>query len=345
MYNSKKLVAMVVAGCLLTVPVLGGCGGSSQPAAGSQAASGAESQDSGASDKAYKIAMIADAPIADGGWNSSCYQAMEDAAKECGFETASTENVAQTDFTNMFRQYAEMGFHIIFAPGNEFTDAVKEVAPEFPDTSFILLNGAVEDVDNITNVMPDSTEIGYMAGALAGLATKTNHVGFIGGMEIDTTRSKLEGYEAAAKKVNPGVEVSSAMAGSYSDTAKGKEIASSMVTANDVDILFGDASAVDTGAIEGLKEHEGRYQIGQPSDMTSNDPDIIICSVVTDNAALLKICMEDYKKGDFGKRTVMGNLANGCLSVGTFGNNLPGEIQDEYMKVIEEIKAETFITK
>ena len=87
-----------------------------------------------------------------------------------------------------------------------------------------------------------------MAGALAGLMTKTNNIGFIGGMELDTTKAKVECYEKAAQKINPDIKVSSAYAGSFSDTAKGKEIAASMVTTYDVDVMFGDASAVDTGA-------------------------------------------------------------------------------------------------
>ena len=79
----------------------------------------------------------------------------------------------------------------------------------------------------------------------------------------------------------PGYQVSSAYAGSFSDTAKGKEIAASMVTTYDVDVMFGDASAVDTGAREALAGQEGRYDIGQPGDLGSADDKVIACSVVT----------------------------------------------------------------
>ena len=291
----------------------------------------------------YKIAMVLDSSISDGGWGASCYQAMVDAAEEMGWETAYTDNVATSDFVTVMTDYADLEYDLIFAPGNEYTDAVTQVSEEYPDTYFCLLNGALE-TDNVISVLPDAQQIGYLAGALAGLMTKTNNIGFIGGMEIDTTKMKLESYEAAAKKVNPDVNVSSAYAGSYDDAAKGKEIASSMISTYDVDVMFGDASAVDTGAREALAEEDGKYSIGQPGDIGSADDAVIMCSVLTDNAALVRECMEAVEAGDYGNRTIHGSLEDGCLQVGTFSDVIVSkEIQDQYMELVEQIKNGTFI--
>lgn len=293
----------------------------------------------------YKIAMLLDSSISDGGWGASCYQAMVDAAEEMGWETAYTDNVKTSEFTTVMTDYADLEYDLIFAPGNEYTDAVVQISEEYPDTYFCLLNGAVES-DNVISVMPDAEQIGYLAGALAGLVTQTNSVGFIGGMEIDTTKTKLDSYEAAVKKVNPDINVSSAYAGSYDDAAKGKEIANSMISTYDVDVMFGDASAVDTGAREALADVENKFSIGQPGDLGSADDDVIICSVVTDNAALVKECMEAVEAGEYGNKTIYGNLDDGCLKVGTFSDKLASkEIQDKYMELVEQIKAGTFIEK
>ena len=353
----KKLPtpAALLMAALLAAASLSAC---SSPSAAPSAGTTAASSDAGSSapettapgtaaaettsDKSYKIAMVLDSSISDGGWGASCYQAMVNAAAESGWETVYTDNVATADYATVMTDYAELGYDLIFAPGNQYTDAVKQVAEEYPEIKFILLNGTVE-TENITSVLPDAKQIGYMAGALAGLMSKTGNIGFIGGMELDTTKAKLECYEKAAQKINPDIKVSSAYAGSFSDTAKGKEIASSMISTYDVDIMFGDASAVDTGAREALAGQEGRYDIGQPGDLGSADHEVIISSVVTDNAALVKACMEDVEKGTFGGRTIYGDLSNGCLSVGTFSNQVPKEIQDEYLKIVEEIKAGIFI--
>lgn len=324
--------------CLMGIAMSGvllftGCGSGS---------GGSSDNGSSSSGDTRKVAMIYNASINDGGWGSSCYSAMTDAAEELGWETAYTENVDTADYVSAITNYAELGYDLIYCPGNEYTDAVEEVAGNYPEVNFCLLNGTVS-TDNIVSVMPDAEQIGYLAGALAGLMTNSNYIGFIGGMELDTTQTKLAAYEAAAKKVNPDVEVESAYAGSFDDSAKGKEIASSMISTYDVDVMFGDAGAVDTGAREALAEHADHYSIGQPGDLGSEDDSVIICSVVTDNTALLKQCMEKVESDSYGNETITGDLSNGGLSVGTFSNVVPEDIRTAYLEYVDQIEAGTFI--
>jgi basic membrane protein A len=347
MKKSMKTVSLLLAAAL-TALSLSACTSSAAPtsaettAASTTAAETTAAPTESGKAKDFKVAMVLDSSVSDGGWGASCYQAMIRAAEESGWETVYTDNVATADFTTVMTDYAELGYHLIFAPGNQYTDAVKQVAEEYPEIKFALLNGTVE-TDNIVSILPDANQIGYMAGALAGLMSKTGNIGFIGGVELDTTKAKLECFEKAAQKVNPDIKVSSAYAGSFSDTAKGKEIASSMISTYDVDVMFGDASAVDTGAREALAASENRYDIGQPGDLGSADNKIIICSVVTDNAALLKACMKDVESGSFGNKTIYGNLSNGCLNVGTFSSLVSDDIQAQYKEIIEQIKSGSFI--
>lgn len=332
----KKLFLLIFSLLLTSLVVLTGCSSSTPSATKS-------SDNSSAPAAKHKIAMVADASIADGGWTTACYQAMLDAAKKNGYETAYSENVKQSDYVSTFKQYADLGYDLIFAPGSQYTDAIKELAPQYPKTGFILLNGTINGINNVTSVMPNAQQIGYLAGALAGLQTKTNSIGFIGGMELDTTKVKLASYEAAAKKVNPKVTVTNAYAGGFNDSAKGKEIATSMVSTKDVDVIFGDASAVDAGARQGLKTSKNRYAIAQPGDFLKDDPETIVSSICTNNSALIDVCMKDFAAGKFGGKTVYGDLSNGCLSVGQFGQNCPKEVQDAYSKVVDQIKNGTFI--
>lgn len=334
----NKLLALILT--IIMVIGLVGCGSSESA---STSGSSDNSTTSGNEEKTYKVAMILDSSISDGGWGAACYNAMVAAAEDSGFETQYTDNLTTADFASSIRSYCDLGTNLIFAPGNQYTDAVKEVAADYPNVYFALLNGTVETA-NIVSILPDAEQIGYMAGALAGLVTKTNSIGFIGGVELDTTKAKLASYEAAAKTVNPDTVVYSAYAGSFTDSAKGKEIADSMVTMSKVDVMFGDASAVDSGAREALANYEETFDIGQPSDLlATQESEVVISSVVTDNAAMLKICMEDLKNGTYGNKTVYGDLSNGCLSVGTFSDAISKEIQTEYLGIVDQIKAGTFI--
>lgn len=333
----KKLLSLFLTMCTL-LALLTGCGASKTSETSTK-----ESTDS--KGKTYKVAMISDSTISDGGWGAACYNAMVAAAKEKGFETQYSDGLKTADFAQSLRSYADLGYDLIFAPGNQYSDAVKEVAKDYPDVHFALLNGTVE-TDNIVSLLPDAEQIGQMAGALAGLMSKTNNIGFIGGMELDTTKAKLASYEAGAKAVNPNIKVASAYAGSFSDTAKGMEIANSMITTNNVDVMFGDASAVDSGARQALASHANTYDIGQPSDLAKDDKTgVVISSVVTDNATMIKLCMDDVINDKFGNKTIYGNIENGGISVGTFSDKVPEEVKTKYLEIVDQIKAGTFIKK
>lgn len=195
----------------------------------------------------------------------------------------------------------------------------------------------------MVSLVPNTDQIGQLAGALAGLITKTNSVGFIGAVELDTTKSKLENFEKAAKKVNPDVQVTSAYAGSFTDAAKGKELATTFVNSNNVDVMFGDASIVDTGAREALAIYGDRYDIGQPGDLGSADDKLIACSVVTDNKAMILSAMKDVEAGSFGNKIVKGDLDNGGVAVGTFSNIVDQDTQAKYQEIVSQIKAGTFL--
>ncbi len=348
----KKLIALTLATALVVMGLVG-CGSTAAETATTSEVTttenvttdNASAEEVGATEveKTYKVAMICDSSIADGGWGAACYNAMVAAAESYGFETQYTDGLTSADFASSMRSYADLGFDLIFAPGNQYSDSVSEVAADYPDVKFILLNGVLES-DNITSILPNAEQIGYMAGALAGLMSTTNSIGFIGGMELDTTLTKLASFEAAAKQINPEIEVYSAFANSFSDGAKGKEIANSMISLNDVDVFFGDASAVDSGAREALAEYENKYDIGQPSDLlATQESDIIIGSVVTDNATMIGLCMEDLINGTYGNKTIYGDLSNGALSVGTFGAAVSEDIQAQYLEIVESIKEGTFI--
>ena len=321
---------MLLASLVLTITACGS-GGKDDQSSGGDADAGKE----------YKVAMITNAPIADGGWNTSAYNAMVAAAEAEGFETTYTENVAQTDYVTTIREYANLGYNLVFAPGNEFTDAVLEVAKDFPDTKFAILNGDTH-AENVASLLPNNKQIGFIAGALAGLQTETNSVGFVGGMEITPTVTMMEYYEKGAKFVNPDVKVSTAMANSYDDTAKGKEIAASMVSTNDVDVFYGHASAIDAGVREGIRDMEKRWAIAQPDDFLDDDPKVILTSIVTSNTKLLKIAMQEVKNNEYGNKIIEGSLENNVVTIGRFGESAKEEAQTRFNEIVEGIKAGNF---
>jgi basic membrane protein A len=201
--------------------------------------------------------MICDSSISDGGWGAACYNGMTAAAESRGWETAYTDAIDQSAYADTMISYCDLGYDMIFAPGNQYSDAVKQVAADYPNVAFAVLNGSTElPTANIMSILPNAEQIGSIAGIIAGLMSKSGVIGFIGGMELDTTKAKLAQFTAAAQVINPAIKVVSAYAGSFSDTAKGMELAASMINEG-ADVFFGDASAVDSGARQAIDQANG----------------------------------------------------------------------------------------
>ena len=309
-------------------------------------------------EKTYKVAMICDSSINDGGWGAACYNAMVKAAEAKNWTYEVTDSISQDAYYDSIVAYCALGYDMIYAPGNQYTDAVLQAAEEYPDIAFALLNGA-EDTPakavngNVSSLLPNAQQIGWIAGALAGLMTESGKLGFIGGMELDTTKGKIAGFEEAAKYVGEQegktVELLPVpYANSFSDAPKGKEFATELISQG-ADVFFGDASAVDSGAREAIDAANTAagsikiYDIGQPADILGQNP-CIICSQVTDNAAMIEVCMDAVVAGNFGGTTVFGTLENGGLSAGAINTELvPAEKVEKYNAYLQQMMDGTFM--
>ena len=346
----KKFLALLLAGAMSLSLVA--CGGATAPKT-----SGEGDEKSSEETGKYKVAMICDSSIADGGWGQACYNAMLDAAEKNGWETAYTDAISQDAYYDTIISYCALGYNLIYAPGNQYSDAVLQAAEEYPDIAFALLNGAATTPEkaankNVTSMLPDAQQIGWIAGALAGLMTETNTIAFIGGMELDTTLNKYKGYKEAAEFVGKaeGKEVKAldpVYAGSFSASDKGIEFAKTFISQK-ADVFFGDASAVDSGARQAIDEENKAlgeikiFDIAQPSDFLGQN-ECIIGSQVTDNSQMISLCMEAVANGTFGGEVIFGTLQNGALSAGKLNDIIPKDKQEKYMSYIDEMVNETFM--
>ena len=334
----KKVMALLLAGVMAL----------SVPAAASFADDGKE----------YKVAMICDSSINDGGWGAACYNAMVAAADENGWTYEVSDNIGQNEYYDSIAAYCALGYDMIYAPGNQYTDAVLQAAEEYPDLAFALLNGGADTPakavnGNVSSLLPDATQIGWIAGALAGLMSESGTIAFIGGMELDTTLAKYAGYGEAAAFVaeENGKSITvldPVYSGDFSASDKGLEFAKAMMDQG-ADVFFGDASAVDSGArqaIDEANEASGEikvYDIAQPADLLGQNP-CVIGSQVTDNSVLIELSMKAVEEGSFGGETLYGTLQNGVLSAGELNKEvIPEEVQTAYADYIQQMVDGTFM--
>lgn len=330
---------------------LGACGGGTKP---SESAATTDTQKSGK----YKVAFILNCSINDGGWGTACYSELVSACeKNADWTMEYTDNLSQDGYYDAMVAYCNAGFNLIYAPGGEYTDAVLQVANEYPDIAFAILNGDTDVPEkatnkNVTSLLPNAQQIGWIAGALAGLMSETGNIAFIGGMELTTTVAKYKGYAEAAKyvaeKEGKSINVLDAVyANSFDDSSKGIEFANAMMEQK-ADVFFGDASAVDSGARQAIDKYNSAkgkvevYDIGQPADILGQN-ECVIGSQITDNSSLIELSFKAVEEGKFGGEVLYGDLQNGVLSVGKLSDLVPAEKQSLYNEYIEQMKADKFM--
>jgi len=182
----------------------------------------------------------------------------------------------QTKWLATFQDASEADWDVIVGCTFEISDIINEVAPQYPEKTYVLIDGVVPyeegDYSNVYSVVFNQNEGSYLAGILAAglIADGTvpadwgKTIGFLGGMDIPVINDFLVGYIEGARSVTPDVKVAIAYAGSFNDAAKGKELALAQYRAGTA-IGFNVAGLTGLGQLAAAKE-AGRYALGVNSD-------------------------------------------------------------------------------
>jgi basic membrane protein A len=274
--------------------------------------------------------MVLPGPISDGAWNAAAYEGLQAVESELGAEIAYSDAVVRADHESTIRGYAEQGYDLIFAHGAEFTEPVSAVAPDFPETKFVVTFG-FEPAANVRGVSYKANEAGYMQGVVAGMLTESDEVGFVGGLEIPSLQAHLFGIEEGVKSVNPAAEVTAVYTGSFVDVALGEEAALSLISQG-VDQLTAVANGGNVGTIQAAEESGAKF-VGWPLDQVELSPETVAVSVLFDVPGYIleesRAVLEDNFEGEL----VAIGVAEGALSYGPFSDWVPQDVQDAASQV------------
>jgi basic membrane protein A len=150
------------------------------------------------------------------------------------------------------RRFAESGANPIIMAGLMFATALGEVAKDYPDTKFAIIDMVV-DAPNVRSVVFNEHEGSYLVGMLAAQASKTGTVGFIGGMDIPLIRKFACGYVQGVKSVNPDAVIVQNMTGTtpaaWNDPVKGSELTKAQI-AQGADVVYAAAGGTGVGVLQ-----------------------------------------------------------------------------------------------
>lgn len=152
-----------------------------------------------------KMAMILPGSIQDADFNTVGYLALQAIAKTHDMQVSQSESVAIADAERVSREYIGAGYEILAYHGGTYIPIMKKLAVAFPNVVFIQeTSGRLPDTPGNVWILGRKFYRGFYAlGATGALSTKTNKVGFIGGVATPDVITSLNAVYQAIKEHNP----------------------------------------------------------------------------------------------------------------------------------------------
>ncbi|WP_425487186.1 BMP family protein [Nitratireductor arenosus] len=283
-----------------------------------------------------KMGLLVPGSVSEEGWNRIGYNALKGVEKELGAQVSYVElQQNPASFEKAFRDYASQGYTVILGHGFEFQDAALDVAPDYPDTVFLISSSYIHE-DNVIGLNTDTSQPFFLMGLVA--AKMGKKAGLVGGMEIPPIQQAFEGFKNGARSVDPEFPISEAYIGNFSDTTATKEAALSMI-AQGVDFLVPNASGATIGGYQAIAEagkDVGTFSIF--SDFTEVAPDNILGLYVADYAQGVVKVVRGIQEGDVPSGNVEFGLKDPEVMKFTFRDDVKNPVPADIRAVVEEVK-------
>jgi basic membrane protein A and related proteins len=256
----------------------------------------------------------------DKSFNDLSWAGLSRAQKELSVYTEFVEPTGAEDREAALRLFAARGFDLVIGVGFIFSRDIDEVAKAYPKTRFACVDYAppfapgVPIPPNVTGLAFREHEGSFLVGAVAGLTSKTKHVGFVGGMDIPLIHKFEAGYRAGVKAVCDECQVHGAYAGTtpdaFRDPAKGKAIAHAQIAARS-DVIFHASGSTGLGVF-GAARDAHVFAIGVDADQWDEAPNTMLTSMTKQADVSVFDAIAAAKRGELASgMRVLGLKENG----------------------------------
>ncbi len=334
----RNRVFAVLAVLVLLSMVLAACAPAAGPAGG----------------KVLKVGMVTDVGgVNDKSFNQSAWAGVQKAVKELGgVEAKFIESKQPTDYEKNIDQFGTEKYDVIITVGFLMGDATAVKARSYPNIKFAIVDyayfptegsaacpGTAKDcyddggLKNVTSLMFQEDEVGYLAGVLAAGMTKTGTVCTVSGMEIPPVVRFVTGFQNGAKWVRPDIKTLNVYIPSFTDPAKGKEVGQSMIDQG-CDVVFGVGGNTGNGGLLAAKE-KGLMAIGVDVDQYYTYPEVkdaLLSSAAKNVDMAVFNYLKAVKEGTAKAGIMTANLANGGIGLAPFhdwDSKIPQAVKDK----------------
>jgi basic membrane protein A len=277
----------------------------------------------------------------DRSFNEAAYNGAQAWAEETGGTFLELELQSDAQREQALRRFASQGAQPIVMAGFAWEAALSTIAPEFPDTNFVVIDTVV-DQPNVRSVMFDEHTGSALVGALAAMQSESGTIAFVGGMDVPLIRRFHCGYASGARAVNPDIEVIESYTGTtpaaWNDPVTAGELTTAAIDQG-ADVIFAAAGGSGIGVLQTAAD-AGVYSIGVDSNQNYLQPGSVLTSMLKRVDLVVQTSFTDAASDDtFEPGRVDLGLSDDGVGYAVDENN-EELITDEMAAAVEELKAD-----
>lgn len=244
--------------------------------------------------------MLSDAGLGDQSFSDMGFMGLEKARDELGISFDYRELKDTETYEKGLEQLVEEGNDLIIGLGFSIQEDMEKVAKKYPDSSFLIID-AQSELPNVNSITFKEEEGSFLIGVVAGMKTKSDTVGFVGGEEAELIRKFEKGFVEGVKAVNPDAKILSKYSGTFGDDKLGESIAREMI-ADGADYIYPAAGFTGVGVILEA-QRQGVYSFGVDSDQFYLAEKSVVSSMVKQvDVAIYDTVKELVEKGKIAEK-------------------------------------------
>jgi basic membrane protein A len=228
----------------------------------------------------YKVAILSPGTSNDGSWGQDVWGGAV-LARQYVTKVVFVDNLnTQDQFQQQGAAFAQKQYNLVIMANYSVPGALFKLARQFPKTEFVELATAQPNLPKNAatwNLLFQNGD--FLAGALAGMITKTNKVGVIGGFSFPALTSEMEGFILGARWVNKSISASETYINSWTDVAAARAAATAQIGSG-ADLIFSATDQATQGIYAAAQTHPNTYVVSQYFDTHSQAPKVALTSVL-----------------------------------------------------------------
>jgi basic membrane protein A len=338
----KRKFGLALSLVLAAGTILGACGNGKDD----DSAKGGESKKDN-----FTVGMVTDiGGVDDKSFNQSAWEGLQEFGKENGLEKGKNgydyvQSKSDADYTTNLNTLVRNKFDLIYGIGYLLAEPIGKVADQRKDSNFAIVDSVV-DKPNVASITFTEQQGSFLVGVIAAKTTKTNKIGFIGGVDGSLINKFEAGFIAGVKSVNPKADVKVQYAGSFGAADKGQAIASSMYSSG-IDVIYHASGGTGNGVFAAAKElkkkdpnkniwvigvdrdqyEEGKVKVG------GKEYNVTLTSMVKRVDIAVKDLATKAKNGEFpGGKVIEYGLDQNAVSIADHKEN----VSEDALKAVEE---------